>query len=154
MLFNSLVFFLFLPATLFLFYASKLHVHLSLLKWILIASSLFFCGWNTPWFISVLTISTVVTYLSVRWMNYFQKTSLLYKLSFYFGVFGSLGNLIFWKYTDPLFLSINATGLLELSLLEIILPLGISFFTLQGISHLTDVYRKQAKIESNIFNLT
>jgi alginate O-acetyltransferase complex protein AlgI len=50
------------------------------------------------------------------------------------------------------FIATNLSGIQQGS--QVHLPLGISYFTLQGISHLTDVYRKQAKIESNIFNLT
>jgi alginate O-acetyltransferase complex protein AlgI len=68
----------------------------------------------------------------------------------------NLGLLLYFKYTS-FFLSFLSNhmkrfGYMSLSVPEILLPVGISFFVFQSISYIIDVYRKESPAQSNIFN--
>jgi len=78
------------------------------------------------------------------------------KIWLYFGLFFSLGTLIVVKYSDFAISNINFifnefTGNTPLKSLNIILPMGISFYTFKSISYLVDVYRKKYRAERNFF---
>ena len=87
-----------------------------------------------------------------------SKTSVLQqsKTWLYFGLFFSLGTLIVVKYSDFVISNINFisnefTGNTPLKSLNIILPMGISFYTFKSISYLVDVYRRKYRAERNFF---
>ena len=87
-----------------------------------------------------------------------SKTSILQqpKTWLYFGLFFSLGTLIVVKYLDFAISNINFifnefTGNTPLKSLNLILPMGISFYTFKSISYLVDVYRKKYRAERNFF---
>ena len=74
----------------------------------------------------------------------------------YFGLIFSLGTLIVVKYADFVIANINLvsnalTGGGGFKLLNLILPMGISFYTFKSISYLVDVYRKKYRAERNFF---
>ena len=64
-----------------------------------------------------------------------------------------LGLLGYFKYIDFLIRSINNIFNSNLKLLNVLLPIGISFYTFQIISYLIDVYRGKIKAQDNFFNL-
>jgi len=145
MIFSSTEFLFFLPFALLAFYVSKHFFSITIMKWILIISSLFFYGWNTPWFIFVLSLSTIATFLSVKWMQAFPTNSLQNRIAFYCGLAASLGNLIFWKYTGAIFSELKDFGLLDSDFINIILPLGISFYTFQQLTYVMDARSNKIK---------
>ena len=61
--------------------------------------------------------------------------------------------LIIFKYTDFIIQSINDISNANIKLLNIALPIGISFYTFQIISYLIDVYNGKVKVQKNIINL-
>jgi len=138
MLFNTTDFFLFLGVVLALFYASPL----SLRRYILLAASYFFYGsWNAK-FIALLLTLTVIDYTAARWIEILpagpkRRAALIFSLC------ANLGFLGFFKYYN--FLAGNLALLTgrpgDAFLLEIVLPLGISFHTFQSMSYVVDVYR-------------
>ena len=71
------------------------------------------------------------------------------KGSLLFSVFMNLGILGFFKYADFIIGSINAVSGLNLPLLNIPLPIGISFFTFQTMSYTIDVYRGNTEVQKN-----
>jgi alginate O-acetyltransferase complex protein AlgI len=80
------------------------------------------------------------------------------KLYLVLSVVCNIGLLIFFKYANFLVENINTAlsimGTERLIGMEYIpLPIGISFFTFQGLSYVVDVYRNEAKVQNNIFNL-
>ena len=87
-----------------------------------------------------------------------SKTSVLQqpKTWLYFGLFFSLVTLIVVKYSDFAISNINFifnefTGNTPLKSLNLILPMGISFYTFKSISYLVDVYRRKYRAERNFF---
>lgn len=138
MLFNSQIFiFLFLPLTLigwyFLNHLGK--YRLSLL--FLVGMSLWFYGYFHPGYLVIILGSMAANYLVSFLMDRYSSQK---KLFFYMGLMANIGLLGYYKYYDFFVENINWVFGSDFTLKHIILPLGISFFTLQQISYLIDRY--------------
>lgn len=151
MLFNSFEFLFFLPVvfTLYWFVFKKFRIQNIL---ILIASYVFY-GWWDWRFLGLIFLSTIVDYtlgLQIKKTNKKQKRKYLLILSLIF----NLGLLGFFKYYN-FFIDnwINAWSLLGVNMhkstLQIILPVGISFYTFQTLSYTIDVYRNKLNPTKN-----
>ncbi|WP_165072205.1 MBOAT family protein [Desulfovibrio sp. ZJ200] len=151
MLFSSLVFiFLFLPFVLLLH---------SLLResWrnsFLFFASLFFYAWGEPSFLFVLIVSICLNYgtgLLLAAPNHCRKAVLTC------GILVNLLLLFYFKYTvfflDALMPFFTKIGFVPFEIPKIWLPIGISFFTFQGISYLVDIYRGEAVAQKNFISL-
>ena len=141
MLFNSYVFlFLFLPVTLVGFHLiGKKGYHKVAISW-LVGASLFFYGWWNPAYLGLILGSIL--------FNYTVGFSLLgkpHKLTLFLGIAGNLGVLGYFKYANFFIDNINALTSNDIILEQIILPLGISFFTFQQITYLVDAYRGKTR---------
>lgn len=146
MLFNSLTF--------ILFFAVVLALHNSPLPWgakkviLLLASYLFYAAWNPP-FVILLWISTVLDWYVAKYM---ARTEVLSKrrLLLLASVIGNLGLLGYFKYGD--FVLHNFQQMLstfgvhyEPAKWDIVLPVGISFYTFQTMAYSLDVYLRRAE---------
>lgn len=148
MLFNSFVFiFLFLPITLAgYFILSRLRLYLWA-KWALIAASLYFYAFFNLSYLPIIISSILVNYGAgyvmtrtknhstgerSRWINI---AMLVIALAFNIGMLG------YFKYTDFLIENINVFFGKSYLLRNILLPLGISFFTFQQLAFVADCYR-------------
>jgi len=144
MLFNSVHFFLFAPIVVFLFYRIGERAR----RWWLLAASLYFYGSFRFPYLFLLLFSIFITYFAATGI---AKTADLSRRRLYLwlAVLGNLSILYFFKYIDYSFRIWNLVFQLEpcdlfyLNTLGVILPLGISFFTLQSIAYAVDVYRGQ-----------
>jgi alginate O-acetyltransferase complex protein AlgI len=136
--FNSSTFFLFLPTVLLSFYVGGRYLPQFALKWFLALSSLAFCGWYVPWYALLLVGSTTITYLSGTWMKRVAAGTLRFNLAFYFGLLGALANLIYWKYSAPILELLNTLQLAKIRVADVILPLGISFYTFRQLVYVLD----------------
>lgn len=136
MVFSSSVFFMaFLPITLILYFLIPERLLKLRNLWLLIASLLFY-GWGEPKYIAVMVFSIAFNYV----MGLVIEAKHRAKPMLIACVCGNLAILGFFKYTDFLIGTVN--GLLggEISLLNIALPIGISFYTFQTMSYIIDVY--------------
>ena len=151
MVFSRLIFlFLFLPITLALYYASDNRIK----NFMLLIASLFFYSWGEPVYIFLMIFSIIVDYIHglkvEKYINLGKK-----KKAFKFVVSSAIINLLllgFFKYSDFLIMNINALFDLHISLLNLPLPIGISFYTFQTMSYTIDIYRGEAKAQKNILN--
>lgn len=135
-LFNSYEFiFLFLPATVFVYYFFNRIKKYTLAKASLILASLFFYGYNNVFYIGVMLSSILVNYLCYLLIQRHQKRK---KMIVAAGVIFNLALLGYFKYFDFLLLNLNMLAGTQFDYLDIALPLGISFFTFQQISFLLD----------------
>jgi len=143
MLFNSLIFPIFFLLVILVYYQLNLRWQN---RWLLLASY-FFYGWWDWRFCSLLVFSTVldwfISHAVYRFENAKQRKYLL-TLS----VIGNLGVLGFFKYFN--FFADSAQSLLhsvgfhaDVFTLNIILPVGISFYTFQTMAYTIDVYRRK-----------
>lgn len=138
--------------TFILFFAIVLGVYYLPLSWsvkkchLLLASYLFYAAWNPP-FVVLLWISTIVDWFCARWMH--AATSRHTRLAFLVvSLCVNLGLLGFFKYAnfalDNFILLADALGVTYVPpSLDIVLPVGISFYTFQTLSYTVDVYRKK-----------
>lgn len=152
MLFNSIDFAVFLPIVFALYWAlNKLGLKYQNML-VLIASYIFY-GWWDWRFLSLIAFSTLVDYTVGNQMV--KATAGRKKTLFWTSILVNLGLLGFFKYYN-FFLDNFVTAFsffgkdLELGSLNIILPVGISFYTFQTMSYTIDVYRGKLEPSKNI----
>lgn len=145
MLFNSYVFiFIFLPLSVVVFWLiSGNGNHRSAIIW-LVVCSLFFYGW---WKISYLLLLTSSIFFNFCIGNFLlKKNNKVFKKSvLIFGVVVNLSTIGYFKYSNFFISCVNDIFGFQISTLNIILPLAISFFTFQQIAFLVDVYNDSSK---------
>lgn len=143
MSFSSCIFiFLFLPALFALYFAIPERFREARNN-ILLLFSLMFYAWGEPVFVFVMLLSIAVNYVCGRVAV--KRPRLGVTLASVIG----LGLLVYYKYTGLLLSSANSVFGLSLPVPEIVLPIGISFFTFQGLSYVIDVARGDAPVQKN-----
>ena len=146
MLFNSLDFAIFLPIV-FLLYWFVTQKNLKLQNALIVLASYVFYGWWDWRFLSLIIFSTVVDYLVGQKLRSEEKQSKR-KVLLWTSILVNLGFLGFFKYYN-FFLEnfVDAFSLFGMQInansLNIILPVGISFYTFQTLSYTIDVYKKK-----------
>ena len=150
MVFSSLTFlFIFLPITLLIYYISKDKYK----NYVLLFFSLVFYSWGEPRYIILMILSIVLNYyFAILIDKYKRKVSLKKKLLVLTIVFNILTLFIF-KYLgffNSIFSNIFNTNNITINL---VLPIGISFYTFQTLSYVIDVYRGEVKVQKNILLL-
>lgn len=148
MVFSSLVFiFIFLPVTLILYYLSSDKFKNTTLLFV----SLLFYAWGEPKYVFLMIGSIITNYIfGIKITSNNNREN---KFWLIISVIFNISLLIIFKYSNFLVDSINALFNTNLNILEVSLPLGISFFTFQTMSYVIDVYRNEAKVQENIFDL-
>lgn len=149
MVFSSLIFLcVFLPAVLALYALCPNKLRNLLLTIV----SLLFYAWGEPKYILIMLFSTVFDYGNGRAIAYFQEQNKvkLKKMVLILSIVGNLGILFFFKYADMLIQSWNKLTASELEILELALPIGISFYTFQTMSYTIDVYCGRVKAQKNL----
>lgn len=145
MLFTSISFlYYFLPIVLIVYFLSPK----KLKNFVLFIFSLFFYFYGEPNYLLLMLFEIIVAYIGGIFIEkYRSKTTLQITL------FIPILLLILFKYTDFLISNINGLFHLNLSLLHLALPIGISFYTFQIISYVVDVYRGNVKAQRNFLTL-
>nr|WP_295676795.1 MBOAT family O-acyltransferase [uncultured Intestinibacter sp.] len=142
MLFSSVSFlYYFLPITLVLYFVSKDKYK----NIILLLASLFFYFYGEPKYTVLMLISAFSAYIHGILIEKFREKGYS-KLFLVSGLVVSLGILIVFKYMDFIIKNINYISNSNIKLLRLVLPIGISFYTFQGLSYIVDVYKKDAKV--------
>lgn len=153
MVFSSTVFLCgFLPIVLIVYFICPARFR----NLFLLLASLFFYGWGEPKYILIMLFSTVFDYCNGRLMEYmdqigrpqYRKWVLVASLA------GNLGILCFFKYTEFIFQSINTLTGSHLPLMELALPIGISFYTFQTLSYTIDVYRREVEVQHSLLSFS
>lgn len=146
MIFNSLLFiFAFLPISVLIYTVLPKNGLKNM--WLLLISLVFY-SWGNPAGMVLLILSILWNYLSAIELEV-CKTSRNKKISFWTGVAVNLIILGFFKYTNFIF----GTLLPNWTSLEIVLPVGLSFYTFSAISYLADVYTNRVKANHNLFSV-
>ena len=150
MLFSSTTFlYLFLPIVL-LFYYVFFRKSRFLQNLFLLCASLIFYAWGEPKFVLVMLLSIIANWGFGLAINKHRSSKKISRLIIGLTIFFNLGILYIFKYlnfTGSLLYSIFA---ILLPLPNILLPIGISFFTFQAMSYVLDVYRGQGQVQTNI----
>ena len=146
MLFNSLDFAIFLPVV-FLLYWFITNKNLKLQNFLIVVASYFFYGWWDWRFLSLILFSTIVDY-TVGLGLLKQENQLKRKILLLASIIVNLGFLGFFKYynffLDNFISAFSFFGAeIKSNSLNIILPVGISFYTFQTLSYSIDVYKRK-----------
>src|SRR5919202_1275618 len=139
MLFSSAIFlFLYLPSFLLIYYLLPKQWH----NTFLFIASLFFYAWGEGPVVLVLLLSALINYIAGRLIERGQR-----RMGLWLSLGGSLSLLFYYKYTNFLFDSVRGFAQAfalpvsdNLTIAQIALPIGISFYTFQGISYTLDIY--------------
>lgn len=149
MLFSSIPFlYYFLPCVLILYFC----VPDKIKNIVLLLSSLFFYAWGEVRLVTLMVIVIFLGYLFGLLVNGCRtekgrKSWLIISVVTFVGILG------YYKYADFFIRNANALTGMQLPLLKIALPIGISFYTFQVMSYVVDVYRGTAKVQYNPFTL-
>ena len=151
MLFSSIPFlYYFLAAVLLIYFIVPFNKGKNI---VLLVASLFFYFYGEPIYTLLMIASIVSSYIHGLLIDRFRG-KIGAKIAMWSSVITSLGMLGFFKYSDFFINNINALAGGELiAPLGLALPIGISFYTFQTLSYTIDVYRGDAKVQKNIFNL-
>lgn len=151
MLFSSIVFLgFFLPVVLIVYYVIP---SIKYRNCVLLVSSLLFYAWGEPKFVLLMIISIIFNFS----MGIFISERKSRKKILIFSITVNLIVLFIFKYLgftcEIINVFINSLHLRPLTVLNLILPIGISFYTFQEISYLVDVYRNPGLVQKNVLNL-
>lgn len=142
--------FFYLPVVLLAYYVSPL-------KWrngVLLLLNLIFYGWGEPIYILIMFLSIAIDYTHGLMVEHAkaQGNDKKARRAVAQSVIFNLALLFFFKYWDFVALSLASVGLDFMPVLNLRLPIGISFYTFQTMSYTIDVYRGDAKAQKNIVN--
>lgn len=121
---------------------------------VLLAASLLFYGWGEPVYVLLMLLSILLGYFFGILLEWSRESRSGATSKWVLGISVSLftGILIYFKYADFFIANWNAATGLSCPLLYLTLPIGISFYTFQIISYLTDVYRGEVPAQKNILS--
>lgn len=148
MVFSSITFlFYFLPIVLLCYFVLfKKHKNT-----VLLIASLFFYFYGEPKYILILLFSCLINYVSgklIEKMTKYRTLILVVDLVISFGL------LFYFKYFGFLVANLNTVFSLEMVIPNIVMPIGISFFTFQATSYTIDIYRGEVKSAKNFWTFT
>ncbi|MBS5938000.1 MBOAT family protein [Clostridium sp.] len=150
MVFSSTIFiFIFLPFILLLYYIAGKKIK----NYILLIASLIFYAWGGVAYLKILIASIILNYSFGILVDKYSNREILKKAILTLGVILNLSILFYYKYYDFFIENANVLFGTNLSLKHIVLPIGISFFTFQGMSYIIDIYRGDGKVNKNPFSV-
>ncbi len=153
MLFNSFEFLVFFPIVVGIYFVLPKKMRQ---LWLLIASYYFYMSWDAVYALLIFGV-TLISYLGARGLEFWmtQGAERRRKICLSVCAVTVLGILFLFKYLDFVIESVNRLAILSGSSLEVslpfslVLPVGISFYTFQGLGYLIDVYRREIPAEKN-----
>ena len=149
MLFSSMTFlFLFLPAVCGLYFLVRKNINLA--NMLLLLASILFYAWGEPRYVAIMLLTIIINYVGAICLDKYRR----YRKPILIGtILADLGFLFYFKYFN--FGMENVGGLLnaDIPFLEVIMPIGISFYTFQAMSYLIDVYRDETPVQYDIYKL-
>ncbi len=147
MLFSSMTFiYVFLPIVVLLYLVTKKELH----NPILLAASIIFYAWGEPKYLAIMLLTIIINYFGAIGVDKFKNHK---KLILVLTILGNLGFLIYFKYFNFILENINLIINSYINPLNVIMPIGISFYTFQAMSYLIDVYREEVQPQEDIYKL-
>lgn len=153
MVFSSILFlFRFLPVFMICYFAVwNKHAPRGMKNIILFLGSLIFYAWGEPVYVLLMLFSTVSDYIHGRAIDALRGRKAA-KWLLVSSLVINLAMLGFFKYADFLIGVFNSAAGTDIGLLNLPLPIGISFYTFQTMSYTIDVYRGEARVQKNLLD--
>lgn len=150
MVFSSLVYlFVFLPIVLAGYYL----LDRKFKNVFLLIASLLFYAWGEPKFVFIMMASIMINYLFALGIDRFRKKNNLCKILLVCMISTNVAIFFVFKYLGFAVRNINVLFDQSLTVPNIALPIGISFFTFQAISYVIDIYRGKGEVQKNPLNV-
>ena len=147
MLFSSMTFvFMFLPILLVLYLITKKELH----NPILLIASIIFYAWGEPKYLAIMLLTILINFFGAIAVDKFKTHK---KLALVLTIIANLSFLIYFKYFNFLIENCNNLFHSHIHALNVIMPIGISFYTFQALSYVIDVYRGECKVQKDIYKL-
>lgn len=146
MIFSSLLFlFRFIPIFFIIYYLAPF----KLKNAVLFIGSIIFYAYGEPRFLILIFVSILVNYLAGILIDKYENRIAIRKTIFVISIVYNISALFIFKYTDFFIENINKVFGLDIELLNLTLPLGISFYTFQIMSYVIDLYKGRIKVEKS-----
>ncbi len=149
MLFSSMTFlFVFMPVVMAIYFLAKKEIR----NYVLLIASIIFYAWGEPRYLAIMIITILVNYIGALCLDKYQNprqrlgivtATILVDLSFLF----------YFKYFNFVVDNINLVFQTHIDFVDVIMPIGISFYTFQAMSYLIDVYRKEIPAQRDVYKL-
>ena len=114
--------------------------------------SFIFYSWGEPKYFFIMVGTIFVNYILAIIMDFYTSNKIICKFMVTISVLFNVGELFFFKYYNFFVDNIKLITGLDFKILNLTLPLGISFYIFQILSYTIDVYRKKVKAEKNIID--
>lgn len=150
MLFSSMTFlFVFMPLVMAVYFLSKPEIR----NYVLLIASIIFYAWGEPRYLAIMIITILINYAGAVLLDRHIE-SIKRKWIVSLTILADLSFLVYFKYFN--FIIDNVNGLLtkEFEFIDVIMPIGISFYTFQAMSYLIDVYRREVPAQKDIYKLS
>jgi len=148
MVFSSSIFlFFFLPLVITGYYLLKENYRL----YFLLLASLFFYAWGEPRYVLVMLLSIAINYIFGLFIHISiaAQEKIIAKVLLVLSVACNLGILFYFKYLNFTLNTVNRVFNTGFTFHDIVLPIGISFFTFQGMSYVIDLYWQKVNVQRN-----
>ena len=149
MLFSSMTFlFVFMPLVMAVYFLSKKEIR----NYVLLIASIIFYAWGEPRYLAIMIITILVNYTGAILLDkHYSSRQRLWIVSL--TIVLDLSFLFYFKYFNFVVDNINGVLATDFQLLDIIRPIGISFYTFQAMSYLIDVYRREVPAQKDVYKL-
>ena len=119
-------------------------------NYILLFASILFYAWGEPKYVAIMLMTIVVNYLGALLIDKYKQ----HKKWILIGtILSDLGFLFYFKYFNFVMKNVNFAFGADIPFLDVIMPIGISFYTFQAISYVVDVYRGDVKVQKRLDKL-
>ncbi len=156
MLFSSLTFIFYFLTTCLICYFIIPKRYKKIKNFILLVFSLFFYSWGEPKYILVMLMTILISYIFGLLINSYneKKNNKIKLMLFIISIILILSSLFYFKYINFFIENINNIFNTHINKQNIILPIGISFYTFQILSYIIDLYRGKIKVQKNLLELS
>lgn len=149
MLFSSMTFvFMFLPIVC----ATYLLARKELQNYILLIASILFYAWGEPRYLAIMILTILVNYIGANYISR-SRNAMHRKLLLIATIVVDLSFLFYFKYFNFVMDNINQLFHTQINFIDVVMPIGISFYTFQALSYVVDVYRNEVKAQRDIYKL-
>ncbi len=149
MLFSSMTFvYMFLPIVCAIYLLARKDLQ----NYILLIASIIFYAWGEPRYLAIMFTTILINYVGANYISR-SKNPLHCKLLLALTVVADLGFLFYFKYFNFVMDNLNAVFHAHINFIDVVMPIGISFYTFQALSYVVDVYRNEVKVQRDIYKL-
>lgn len=149
MLFSSMTFlFVFMPVLMFVYFFSKKEVR----NYVLLIASVIFYGFADLRYLAIMFATIAINYWGALLIEKCRKEKtrcLVLGVS----IVADLSFLFYFKYFNFVLRNINNLLAADFTFIDVIMPIGISFYTFQAMSYLIDVYRREVSAQKDVYKL-